>query len=176
MLSRKSCHHVLLCEKHLFPTTSLSRWSNKCVSLPMLRVHSWQILSTQKQKFQLSLRSPALLQISEMAFKFSSASQHFNNSSLFSLATALCLTLIKTYSFYLLSAEKATQKTNIKVFTKGLWFIAWYETISHFSPLLQGNISRPIHIPVLSSIMLPNLMNTSYRKIVQFFRIMPDIF
>lgn len=77
-------------------------------------------------------------------FKFSWASEHFNNSSSFSLATARCLTLHKNP--YPLSVEKATQKTNIKVFTKGL--------------LLVGIIC----------------IYTSYKKIVQVSWVVPDIF
>lgn len=95
-----------------------------------------------------------LLQISKTDFKFSLASEHFNNSSLFSLATALCLTLHKNP--YPLSAEKATQKTNIKVFIKGLLFTLLYEIISHLPPSPQGNMFRFIHTTVPSSIMLPN--------------------
>ena len=82
----------------------LSSWLNKhvCVCLhPMLSIHSWQMLSNQKQHFKLSVRNLALMQISETDFKFFLASEHFNNSSSFSLATDLCLTLHKKLHFSL---------------------------------------------------------------------------
>lgn len=120
-----------------------------CVCLRlMLRIHFRQMLSNQKQLFKLSLRNLALLQISKTDFKFFLASEHFNNSSSLSLATALCLTLHKkiNYILYPLSAEKATPKANIKVFPKLLLFILLYETISPLPLSPQGNMFRSIHI------------------------------
>lgn len=97
-----------------------------------------------KATFQTFPQEHGLTANTKSDLMFFWASEHFNNLPLFSLVTALCLILYKDpYPF---SAEKATQKTNIKGFTKGLFFVGiiW--------------------------------INTSYKKIVQVFWIVPDIF